>query len=387
MTDRFFALSRFAWISLATAVFPQSFTDMLQRLESEPVETRRTLADGWLRRNPSIAFPVTDDSLANFVFINDTVRTVSVAGDFNQWNPGADSLMRVPGTDWFVLTRAFESDARLDYKFVLDGRNWILDPRNPATCTGGYGPNSEFAMPGYVPPKEIRCNPDISHGTLDTLSFRSAILNNDRNVFVYRPPAYLDSSTDRFPTLYVNDGGEYLALGSMRNVLDNLIHSGKIRETIVVFINPVDRNREYWMNAKYGSMLSDELVPWIDARYWTIPKPSMRGIFGASLGGLSAVDAAVSHQDVFGLCASQSGAFWVDDEAVVARVRSAPVINGRFYLDWGAYEPSIQDIHLKMCTILRAKGCDVKVMKFHEGHSWGSWRAHLDEALTFLFPK
>ena len=25
-------------------------------------------------------------------------------------------------------------------------------------------------------------------------------------------------------------------------------------------------------------------------------------------------------------------------------------------------------------------------MEWHEGHSWGSWRAHLDDALEFFFP-
>ncbi len=24
--------------------------------------------------------------------------------------------------------------------------------------------------------------------------------------------------------------------------------------------------------------------------------------------------------------------------------------------------------------------------EFHEGHSWGNWRAHIDDALSFLFP-
>jgi enterochelin esterase-like enzyme len=387
MSYRFIALSQFMWIFLAPTVYPQSFTSLLRQLESSPVDSRRILADEWLKRHPSTAFPITEDSLAHFVFIGDSVRSVRVAGDFNLWNPEADSMRHVEGTDWFVLTRAFEPDARLDYKYVVDSRNWTLDPRNPRTCRGGFGSNSELAMPGYVQPEEIVYNPDIPHGTLDTLSFQSAIFDNDRNVYVYRPPGYRNRSSDRYPSLYVNDGGEYLTLGFMRNVLDNLIHAGKIQGTVVVFVEPVDRKREYWLNGDYQRILVSELVPRIDSCYRTVRKSPRRGILGASLGGLAAVDAVFSHPDVFGLCASQSGAFWVDGEAIVPRVQCACVKNVRFYFDWGTYEPSIPDIHHRMRDILLSKKCEVRTLEFHEGHSWGSWRAHLEEALIFLYPK
>ncbi|MDZ7623881.1 MAG: hypothetical protein U5J96_05460 [Ignavibacteriaceae bacterium] len=48
----------------------------------------------------------------------------------------------------------------------LNGSNWILDPENPNTCQGGFGPNSELSMPLYVQPWEINYNPNIAHGTV-----------------------------------------------------------------------------------------------------------------------------------------------------------------------------------------------------------------------------
>jgi enterochelin esterase family protein len=32
------------------------------------------------------------------------------------------------------------------------------------------------------------------------------------------------------------------------------------------------------------------------------------------------------------------------------------------------------------------KGCEVSWRQWHEGHSWGSWRAHLDITLEYFFP-
>jgi enterochelin esterase family protein len=36
---------------------------------------------------------------------------------------------------------------------------------------------------------------------------------------------------------------------------------------------------------------------------------------------------------------------------------------------------------------LANKGYDLVWNEWHEGHSWGSWRAHLDNALEYFFPK
>ena len=58
------------------------------------------------------------------------------------------TMTRIGGTDFFYYSKHFELNARLDYKFVADG-SWILDPENPHKVYGGYGPNSELAMPPF----------------------------------------------------------------------------------------------------------------------------------------------------------------------------------------------------------------------------------------------
>jgi hypothetical protein len=36
--------------------------------------------------------------------------------------------------------------------------------------------------------------------------------------------------------------------------------------------------------------------------------------------------------------------------------------------------------------ILETKGYNYLFYEWHEGHSWGNWRAHIDNALQFFFP-
>jgi enterochelin esterase-like enzyme len=356
----------------------------IQGIASAPAERRAAAADSFV--SAFRIFPLISDTLALFIYRASPGRSVMVAGDFNGWNPSADTLREIPGSGLYWRALYFEPDARLDYKIVADGTDWMLDPLNPRICAGGFGPNSELAMPEYIRPGEIDDKPDIPHGKLDTLSFHSVLLKNNRRVIVYLPPSYSKAEERAYPCLYVNDGGEYRTLGSMCNVLNNGIHGGKITDVIAVFIDPVNRNGEYWLNKAYITAVADELVPWIDSRYRTVRNPAGRCIMGASLGGLTALNAVRLQPGVFGLCASQSGAFWIEDKKIVGLVREAKVSNLRVYLDWGSYEPSIPAINVRVADILRSKGCDVKTRVWHEGHSWGSWRGHLAELLGFLFP-
>jgi enterochelin esterase family protein len=132
-----------------------SFQEFIETVCSAPHEERQALVDSFMRDASGESFPLREDTLAHFVYRGDVSSGVSVPGDFNGWNPGADPMNGIEGTDFFYLTKRFEIDARLDYKFVLNGSQWIIDPLNPRTVTGGFGPNSELAMPGYRQPEEI----------------------------------------------------------------------------------------------------------------------------------------------------------------------------------------------------------------------------------------
>ncbi|MEZ4410928.1 MAG: DUF1592 domain-containing protein [Polyangiales bacterium] len=72
--------------------------------------------------------------------------SVSVAGSFNAWSTTAWPLTRVDGTRRWTLTRDLEVGTH-QYKFVVDGRDWVRDPSNPDTAPDGFnGQNSVLVV-------------------------------------------------------------------------------------------------------------------------------------------------------------------------------------------------------------------------------------------------
>lgn len=67
-----------------------------------------------------------------------SVSSVSVAGSFNDWSVTAWPMTRDAGSGLWTLTRELE-DGEHQYKLVVDGSEWITDPRNPDTAPDGFG--------------------------------------------------------------------------------------------------------------------------------------------------------------------------------------------------------------------------------------------------------
>lgn len=60
---------------------------------------------------------------------NRPVRTVSVAGSFNDWDPASHPL-EGPDEDGRFALRLPLRPGTYPYKFVLDGATWLADPEN-----------------------------------------------------------------------------------------------------------------------------------------------------------------------------------------------------------------------------------------------------------------
>jgi hypothetical protein len=123
----------------ATSPGPE-FDAFLQRINQAETSGRQAIADSFL--TAQTAFPLIEsDTIATYIYTGN-VSSVYVPGDANGWNANAFPMSKVPNTNLWYRVQNFEADARLDYKFVLNGSNWILDPRNDQKVSGGFGPNS-----------------------------------------------------------------------------------------------------------------------------------------------------------------------------------------------------------------------------------------------------
>ena len=360
----------------------QTFQKFLDRINALPLSERQAVADSFVTTCPS--FPLIEsDTLAHLIYTG-TTTSVAMAGDATQWNPNENFTM-IQGTTFWYLTKTYEADARLDYKLVTGGSNWILDPRNPNTCMGGFGPNSELRMGANIRPPEVLYYPEIPHGTIKDTTFHSTIFNNTREVLIYLPPSYPLPSME-YPVILFHDGPEYISLASARNVLDYLIANKMMNPVVAIFVPPVDRQPEY-AGTKidlFTSFITTELMPFFDQRYKISKDPAKRATLGASDGGNIALYLGVKKPGCFGKIAAQSSDVI---PAISNTLQNGPKLSLSFYIDIGTYDiPALIPMVHNLRDILQAKGYTYSFREIHEGHSWGNWKEHLRIPLIQFFP-
>jgi len=332
--------------------------------------------------NANPVLPYLENDTTVFFIYQGNVRKPEIAGDLTGWTPSLQ-MTGIEGTNLFYRTLHFETDARIEYKFVIDG-NWILDPKNPHSFTGGTGKNSEVKMPAYIVSSEISWYSVIPHGIIRDTSFYSNNLNNTRPVKIYLPPGY--SLQKQYPVIVFHDGIEYVTLANIRNILDYLIAHHEIEPVIGVFVPPVDRENEYSGSEKdaYTTFIVKELMPVIDRKFSTSRDPRKRATFGISAGGNIALFLGMKHPEAFGKVAAQSSS--VETE-ISERFKNSAKMNLEFYLDLGEYDlPVLIPMVNNFVRILQNKNyvCQFKI--WHEGHSWGNWESHMGLALRQFFP-
>ncbi len=334
-------------------------------------------------------FPIVEDEDVTFVYVGDVTNKISIVGDMNNFNQEADHLQKLEGTNLYYKRMKFPLDSRIIYGFMKNGE-WMCDSLNKKQSFEGLGTYSELRMPKYAPPKEAKYNPNVPHGKISAFRFYSKILDNTRIIHLYLPPDY--DPSEKYPTIYAQDGSDYMRYGFFDNSLDNLIKEKRIKKVIVVFVDPDDRLLEYDLNKDYVNFLIRELVPYIDANYPTIPDPSERLVIGASFGGLIAVYIAFNHPEVFGNVASQSGYLSRKDDHVIRALKESSKKKIKFYVDCGTYESNVGGMfgnftegNRRMHEALQKKGYEFVYQEFHEGHNWGNWRSRIGSILKVFF--
>ena len=354
----------------------------------------------WARVTASTPFPLVFDRTAVF-FWRGAATSVEWRGDLVGWeaSPAARGA-RIGATDIWTWRHEVLPASRADYRIVLDGGTWLLDPANPHRQVGGYGPNSEIRMPGWQEPGNAKRRTGVPPGALgEDTPVASATLGYAVTVRVYLPAGFDPAAATRLPAIYVTDGSDYWSddMGAAVITLDNLIADRSIPPLLAVFVDPWDRKANVNRRARelvpgaggtcpFCDFLAAELVPLIDARYPTLAHARHRAILGTSLGGLHATYMVLRYPATFALAAIQSpalpGAAWVLDELEKSAVRPARVV-----IDVGLYEQWCLPGARRLRELLERRGTGVLYLEVPDGHSWGHWRATVGDALAFLFAR
>ena len=350
-----------------------SFELFLEELTVQPAAHKQKLVQEVVKNN---TWPLAENEIAYFVVQDTALGEVFLTGDMCAWQPDSLKMEHIPETNYYFKKMHFPGDARIEYKYVLNG-NHILDALNPYTGEGGYGKNSALCMPKYVYEKMSLLQQGNYLSTIDTLKFKSRLLKNERNIYIYRHPQTESSS----PIIIFHDGSDYLRFGSAQIILDNLIATEDIPPMYAMFIDPVDRQKEYWMDDAYLKSVFYEMVPEVKRRYG-LSSESTLGMGGVSLGGLITLYALKNYSDELDFVFSQSGALWVDSSRVITELNSLDSLSAKVYFDYGTFE-NMAMVHEQFFELMDKNKMHFKMNIFNEGHNWANWRAHLPLALTF----
>jgi S-formylglutathione hydrolase FrmB len=165
-------------------------------------------------------------------------------------------------------------------------------------------------------------------GRLDERSITSDLLRDnplgdphERPLLVYTPPGYDDEPERRYPSVYVIQGYSGLVTSwsnrrpfrpSFPEEADAVFADRAASPAIVVYVDAwTAYGGSQFVDSpgtgRYHSYLCDEVVPYVDARYRTLPAPEHRGIAGKSSGGFGAMITPMLRPDLFGGFATHAG--------------------------------------------------------------------------------
>lgn len=242
--------------------------------------------------------------------------------------------------------------------------------------------------------------------------FHSRFLEHDRSIVVYLPPGYDADSADRYPVFYLHDGQNIFdratSFGEEWHAdesAQSLIAAGEIAPVIIVGIYNTGEYRvdEYTPTCgdkgrgghadDYGRMLIEELKPFIDQTYNTLPSAASTALGGSSLGGLLTMYLGLRYPTAFSRLAVLSPAVWWDNRVLLREMESFEhKLPQRIWLDAGTGEGATTlDNARALRDALVAKGWvlgeDLAYLEAQGGeHNESSWGARFGDVLKFLFP-
>jgi hypothetical protein len=159
--------------------------------------------------------------------------------------------------------------------------------------------------------------------TIESEALRANPLGDphERPLWVYLPPGHDDDPATRYPCVYLIQGltGQ---LDMWRNrapfrrnfpeLTDDLFARNEAPPCIVVWVDCwTSLGGSQFLDSpgtgNYLTYLCDEVVPWVDERYPTIPDRDHRGLQGKSSGGYGAMVVPMLRPDVWGGLATHAG--------------------------------------------------------------------------------
>ncbi len=204
---------------------------------------------------------------------------------------------------WSATTAAPLPPTVYPYNFQIDGVR-TFDPRASQWAQGWFGVQGVFPVTGPAAAFQQydRATP---HGLVTEVDYWSNSLGMLRRAHVYTPPGYMKGGGS-YPVLYLVHGAggsddSWISIGRANLILDNLISAGKAKPMIIVMPmgHTPDLPTNLMQNDEFGADLFDDLIPYVDATFRTIPTADARAMAGLSMGGGHTLAFGLTHSETF----------------------------------------------------------------------------------------
>jgi enterochelin esterase-like enzyme len=323
------------------------------------------------------------------IFVWQGAQAPRLMGDFNGWEDGEALELEPAGPDLWVREVEFVSDAYIEYIFVDEAGERVLDPHNPRKTPNGMGKTNQFFyMPDGRPTSWTLRLPGIPRGELShaRLDGGNLIASGKRTVHFYQPP-----TDEPAPLLVVWDGGDYLQRAHLPAMLDHLIARGRIRPLALAMVEnggPA-RMMEYacseatlWFTLKQVLPAAFERLNLIDPD----EQPGAFGVLGASMGGLMSLYTGLRLPHIFGKVLAQSGAYNISGHEFITTTLVEHEVghDTQIWMDVGRYE-FLLEANRDMVAKLAEHGYDFDYHEYSAGHNYPAWRDDLPGGLECLF--
>lgn len=311
----------------------------------------------------------------------------------------SSSLMeRVAGTDVWWLAYRMRSDWRASYSFLVrrDGERapWHTDDDQAALRAA-----LDHGRVDLRNPDEVRGRRGIWHSVvalpdapaqpwLDVAATEpSACVTgpDGRRLWMYAPADAADD--EALPLVIVLDGEVWRDHHGLPGVVDAMIAAGRMRRARVALVDSggvAQRWRDLDADGGGAAWLAERLVPWLRAQHAIAEEADGIVVTGQSLGGSTALQAALAYPHIIGAVLAQSASTWQSDLSVLARARDRGGM--RVWLEVGSHEWVLRDGHRDLAAALRASGADVEYREFNGGHDYACWRGGIADGLAALLP-
>ena len=259
-------------------------------------------------------------------------------------------------------------------------------PTLPPTATSTPVPFTPSPLPPVLTPTALTCS--SQSGRIETGYLTPAYLPRWLLFRIYLPPCYDEQPERRYPVLYLFHGQSYtedqwVRLG-VPETADALIASGEISPFLIVM--PGDRVWTQPSEDKFGRAVVEELYPWVEDHYRTLPDREYHAIGGLSRGAAWAVHLGFSQWELFGAIGAHSlPVFWEDVPNIKRWIDQIPTENRpRLYLDIGDHDrPEVLKSAIWFEQILTEKGIPHEWHLFSGEHNEVYWQSHVEQYLRW----